>query len=108
MSLMRNALLDYGHRRSRRGWWVMAAAMVVVLGVATVFTVRAWRLHRERVEDLRLLAEQRAYRQELERAMLHPINKPSTRPYSPHAGRSTPGAPRAGAISVRIVLPLAM
>src|SRR4051812_22056935 len=58
-------VLEYGRRRSRRHWRVIAVA--VVLGLAALFAVRVWRVHLARAQDLRLQAQQRAYRAQSER-----------------------------------------
>jgi hypothetical protein len=58
--------LDYGRRRSRRHLFILAAAVLIAL-VATVFVVRWWRFHQAYLEDRRLLAEQRRYREDFDR-----------------------------------------
>ena len=57
--------LEYGRRRSRRHWRVLAVALV--LASVAFFAVRSWRVHRERLEDRRLMLEQQKYREQFER-----------------------------------------
>ena len=47
-------MLDYGRRRSRRHWRVLAVA--IVLAVAAFFSVRSWRAYQARLENERLQA----------------------------------------------------
>ena len=68
-------VLDYGRRRSRRNWRVLAVA--IVLAVAVYFSVRSWRAYRAKLEDQRLLAEQRKYRQEFDREFTRQLQSAS-------------------------------
>jgi len=41
--------------------------VALVLAGVTFFAVRSWRVHRERLEDRRLMLEQQKYREQFER-----------------------------------------
>jgi hypothetical protein len=60
-------VLDYGRRRSRRHWRVVAVG--VVLAAGALFAVRAWREHLARLEDRRLMLQQQTYRQQFDREL---------------------------------------
>jgi hypothetical protein len=70
--------LEYGRRRSRRHWRVLAVALV--LAGAAYFPVRWVRLYRARLEDRRLFLEQVKIRQEFDRQLqqlAHPVSTPA-------------------------------
>jgi hypothetical protein len=71
-------VLDYGRRRSRRNWRVLAVAIVVA--VAVFFSVRSWRAYQARLEDQRLQAQQRKYRQEFDREFTRQLQSASGPP----------------------------
>ena len=59
-------VLNYGRRRSRRHVFIVAGALVIALP-AGVLGVRRWRFHQAWLEDQRLQAEQRKYRDDFDR-----------------------------------------
>ena len=71
-------VLDYGRRRSRRHWWILAFAFILATAAA-VFGVRSWRQRQAILEDRRLLAEQRKYREDFDRQFRAQLGPTSNR-----------------------------
>jgi hypothetical protein len=70
--------LDYGRRPSRRHWRVIALSLV--LAGATFIAMRSWRAYSARLEDRRLMLQQRKYRQDFDRQFqrrLGPASNPA-------------------------------
>jgi type VI protein secretion system component VasK len=60
-------ILEYQRPRPRRRWWILfAVAMLVFI---TFVGIERWRAYRVRLEDRKLMLEQRKIREEFDREM---------------------------------------